>query len=152
MKLENRCLIPASRETTWNLLMDVPRSVPLVPGIVQVTPDGDDRYQATMKISMGPMRINCPGTIRVLEQDADKGEARFLIEATDRRVGGSLRSEMVVRVSTQPDGQTELVIETDVAFMGKLGELGQPIIRRKAASAMNDFARNLSDLARSSGD
>ena len=152
MKLENRYLIPASREITWNLLMDVPRSVALVPGIEQVTPDGDDRYQATMKISVGPMRINFSGTIRVLEQDADKGEARFLVEATDRRVGGSLRSEMVVRLSTQPDGQTELVIETDVAFMGKLGELGQPIIRRKAASAMNDFARNLSDLARSSGD
>ena len=87
MKLENRCLIPASRETTWNLLMDVPRSVALVPGIVQVTPDGDDRYQATMKISIGPMRINFSGTIKVLEKDTAKGEAKFQVEATDRRAG-----------------------------------------------------------------
>ena len=150
MKLENRCLIPASRETTWSLLMDIPRSVALVPGIEQVTPDGDDRYQVTMKVSVGPMRINFSGTIQVLEKDPGKGEAKFQVEAADRRVGGSLRSEMVVRLSTQPDGQTELVIETDVAFMGKLGELGQPIIRRKAATALNDFARNLSDEVRSS--
>lgn len=148
MKLENRCLIPATQSTTWDLLMDVPTAVALVPGVERVTPEGEDRYLATMKVSVGPMRLNFSGTIQLLEQDPGKGEAKFQVEAADRRVGGSLRSEMVVRLSTQPGGQTELLIETDVAFMGKLGELGQPIIRRKAASAMNDFVRNLSDRVR----
>jgi len=32
---------------------------------------------------------------------------------------------------------------TDATFMGKLGELGQPVIRHKARTTMDGFARNL---------
>jgi carbon monoxide dehydrogenase subunit G len=39
--------------------------------------------------------------------------------------------------------ETELFIETDTTFMGRLGELGQPVIRRKAQSTIEEFARNL---------
>jgi len=38
---------------------------------------------------------------------------------------------------------TDLVIETETTFMGKLGEFGQPIIRRKADGQMKEFAKNL---------
>jgi hypothetical protein len=43
----------------------------------------------------------------------------------------------------QSDNQTELTIISDTTFMGRLGELGQPIIRRKASATMEAFARNL---------
>jgi hypothetical protein len=36
-----------------------------------------------------------------------------------------------------------MVIVSYTVFMGKIGELGQPIIRRKANSTLEDFARNL---------
>ena len=39
--------------------------------------------------------------------------------------------------------ETELVIASDISFLGKLGELGQPVIRKKADSVLQEFARNL---------
>ena len=144
MKLENECLVPADWDATWDFLMDIPGAAALVPGVEEVIADGENRYNAKIQVRIGPMRLNFSGTIQLLEQDRDKGEARFRVEASDRRVGGSIRADLTMRLNRQPQDQTGVSISTDVAFMGKLGELGQPLIRRKAASTLEDFARNLS--------
>jgi len=143
MKLENRCLVPAGRDITWALVMDIPRVATCVPGLGDVTIEADDRFQAVMKVRIGPISLNLAGTIRVLERDEAKGEAAFLVEASDRRVGGAVRTSINMQLVSQADNQTELIIVSDTNFMGRLGELGQPIIRRKANTTMEDFARNL---------
>ena len=143
MKLENRCLVPAGRDATWALVMDIPRVATCVPGLGDVTTEDDGRFQAVMKVRIGPISLNLAGTIQVLERDEDKGEASFQVEASDRRVGGSFRTNITMQLASQADGQTELLIVSDTNFMGRLGELGQPIIRRKANTTMQDFARNL---------
>ena len=151
MKLENRCLVPADQATTWELVMDFPRVAPCVPGLSEIEADGEGRYTGTLQAQAGPMRVNLSGTLRVVSQDADQGEAHFLLEAADRRIGGSVKTSMTLQLAPTDDGQTELTINTDTAFMGALGTLGQPIIRRKAAATVEEFARNLAGLVASAG-
>ena len=38
---------------------------------------------------------------------------------------------------------TDVVVETDLSVLGKIGEFGQPVIRRKADALMQAFAANL---------
>ena len=151
MKLENHCLVPADLNTTWELVMDVPRVAPCVPGLAALEADGDDRYVGTLQAQAGPMRVNLSGTLRIVSQNADQGEAQFLLEAADRRIGGSVKTTMTLQLTPTDDGQTELTIATDTAFMGALGTLGQPIIRRKAAATVEEFAKNLAGLVGSTG-
>ncbi|HLF03701.1 MAG TPA: SRPBCC domain-containing protein [Dehalococcoidia bacterium] len=151
MKLEHRCLVPASRDAAWELLLDVPRVAPCIPGLKEIAPDGPDRYRAALQARVGPMSFNLTGTIQVLGQDRAKGEARFLVDAQERRVGGSVRADLTVQLNSHPSSaqrpeQTELVILTDAAFLGRLGELGQPVIRRKASATVQEFADNLAQL------
>ena len=149
MELEIRSIVPASRDATWALVMDIPKAASCIPGIKQVTPDGEGRYNATLDAKVGPMGMNLSGTITVLFQDSDAGEARFLVEANDRRVGGGVKTDMTMRVTAQSPNETELEIVSDTTFMGRLGELGQPIIRRKARNTLEEFSRNLSKLLES---
>ena len=144
-------MVPADRDTAWNLVMDLPRVAPCVPGLSSLEADGDDRYTGTLQAQAGPMRVNLAGSVRIMAQDADKGEAQFLLEAADRRIGGSVKTTMTLQLAPTEDGRTELTIATDTAFMGALGTLGQPIIRRKAAATMEEFARNLAGLVGSTG-
>ena len=146
MRLENSCLIPAARSTVWNLIMDIPRSAACVPGLQEIVPDGEDKYRATMQSRVGPMKLTFSGTVAVLESDESKGEARIQVEASDRRVGGGIKADMKIRLVDQTPEHTELTITTDTAFMGKLGELGQPLMHRKARNTMEEFARNLTEL------
>ena len=126
--------------------MDLPRVAPCVPGLSGLEAEGEDRYRGTLQAQAGPMRVNLSGTLRVMSQDPERGEAQFLLEAADRRIGGSVKTSMTLMLSPTDDGRTELTIATDTAFMGALGTLGQPIIRRKAAATVEEFARNLADL------
>ncbi len=143
MKLENRCVVPADIQRTWDLIMDIPRAAACVPGMEEVVQEEDGSYRASMKVRVGPMGLTLAGTLQVLEQDPSKGEARFLIEASDRRVGGAVRADLLMQLISEEGNQTELVLNTDTTFIGKLGELGQPLIRRKASNTMQEFARNL---------
>ena len=151
MKLENRCVVPADRDTTWDLVLDVPRVAPCVPGLSRLEDEGDGCYRGTLQAQAGPMRVNLSGTLRVTGKNPDKGEAYFLLEATDRRLGGSVKTTMTLQMMPTDDGQTELTIDTDTVFMGTLGTLGQPIIRRKAAATVEEFARNLAELVENTG-
>ena len=143
MKLENRCLVPADMQRTWDLIMDIPRAAACVPGMEEVVQEEDGSYRASMRVKVGPMGLTLAGTLQVLEQDPAKGEARFLIEASDRRVGGAVRADLLIQLRSEEENQTELVLNTDTTFIGRLGELGQPLIRRKANNTMQEFARNL---------
>lgn len=145
MKLENQCVVPAGWDATWDLLMDIPAAATLVPGTGEVTIGEGGCYEATMQVRVGPMRLRFSGTVQLLEQDRQRGEARFHVEAADRQVGGSLKADLRMRLDRQSEVETGVSISTDVAFMGKLGELGQPLVRRKAATTLQDFARNLSN-------
>ena len=144
MKLENRCLVPANIQNTWDLIMDIPRVATCVPGMQEIIVDEDGNYQASLKVKVGPMGLTLSGSLHIVEQDSSGKEARFLIEASDRRVGGALRADLVMQLVQQEEDQTEVVLNTDTTFIGKLGELGQPIIRRKANKTMQEFADNLS--------
>ena len=146
MKIEILSDVPASREATWALAMDIPKAASCIPGIKDITPDGEGKYQATLQARVGPMGMNLSGTITVLSQDADAGEAYFLVEANDRRVGGGVKTNMSMKVTAKSADETELEIIADTTLMGRLGELGQPLIRRKARNTLEEFSKNLSKL------
>ena len=146
MKVKIVSVVPASREATWPLVMDIPKAATCIPGLKDITPDGEARYQATLQARVGPMGMNLSGVITVLSQDAESGEAHFLVEANDRRVGGGVKTNMSMKVTAKSPTETELEIVADTTFMGRLGELGQPLIRRKARNTLEDFSKNFSKL------
>lgn len=143
MKLQNSCLIPAGLSESWNFLLDIANAAKCVPGVVEVVPVDEDCYRGTLKARVGPMGMNLSGTLTVRERHRDSGRAHFLVEASDRRVGGGVKTEMQMQLTAKSHGETELHIETDTTFMGRLAELGQPVIRRKAQSTIEEFTRNL---------
>ena len=149
MRLENRCVVPLAPAAAWELLLDLPRVAPCIPGVSEVTDEGAGRFAGRMTAQAGPLRVNLAGTVRIVSQDAAKREAQLTLEAADRRLGGSVRTHLTLRLTPIAENQTQLTIATDTTFGGRLATLGQPIIRRKAAAALDEFARNLAALLES---
>jgi carbon monoxide dehydrogenase subunit G len=65
-------------------------------------------------------------------------------DANDRRLGGGIRARMTLTLSPADRG-TRLQIETDLTVLGKIGEFGQPMIKKKADTVLEEFAENLRD-------
>ncbi len=149
MKFEQSIMVPTSRSKLWDLLMDVARLGRCFPGVEQVTSQDGQNYQGAMKVRVGPVRLTVEGTIVVLDRDQDRWHASLRLEGSDRRVGGGVRGTLDMDLQEVSTEETELVIHSEMSFMGKLGELGQTVVRRKADKVIQEFARNLKQDAAS---
>ena len=145
MRFEHRSAVAADRATVWAFIMDVPKVARCVPGVDTVEPLGDDRYRGVLKVSVGPIHLTLAGEVAVTASDPATGTATMRATAADKGAGGSVTADMrmVVTEGSAP-GTTDLHIVTEAQIMGKIGEFGQPIIKRKADQTMSQFAANLS--------
>ena len=143
MNFEHSCTVPVARETLWNFLMDVPQMAPCVPGVSGVVATGEDQYAGRMKVTFGPIRLTLQGELFIQELDQTHWRAVGRAEANDRRVGGGVHISAELTLVEQEETQTRLSIRTEARLMGKLGEFGQPVIRKKADKIVAEFARNV---------
>jgi len=144
LKLEQQIIVSAKRQALWDLLMDIERVSTCYQGVEVVEPDGEGNYSGTMRIKVGPVSLRIGGTMSVQEADRQNWHALLHLEGSDRRVGAALKSGVSVQLTELSHNETELTLTSDISFMVKLG---QPIIRKKANTIMQEFARNLATVA-----
>ncbi|MCH8064050.1 MAG: SRPBCC family protein [Chloroflexi bacterium] len=134
--------IDAPRDAVWAVLSDFPRAASLMPDAGEVRRSEDGGYEGRMRLRVGPIGLNLSGTVHV-EQDDDQGTWSMKAGARDRRVGGGFQAQIDVKLARLSTESSELNIRADVQLLGRLGQLGQPLIKRKAESTIRQFAENL---------
>src|SRR3990172_4406311 len=143
MNFQQSSTIPVSREVLWNFLMDVPKVSQCLPGVQDVNRLEENVYEGTMRVRVGPIVLNLHGRIQIEEQDAEASRATMSAQADDKKIRGGIRTKMTMALSSVSAQETELKVETDVTILGKIGEFGQPIIRKKADTMMQEFTENV---------
>jgi uncharacterized protein len=143
MEFEHRCTLPISRLALWEFLLDVPRMATCVPGVESIIRSGEESYSGQMRVKLGPIRMTLQGTMTIETRDQEKWVVVARSEASDRRVGGGVHiTTRLLLLESSPEA-TELVVQTQARLFGKLGEFGQPVIRKQADTMLAGFARNL---------
>jgi carbon monoxide dehydrogenase subunit G len=143
MDFEHRCTIPVPRATLWQFLLDVPQMATCVPGVESITNSGEDTYTGRMRVKVGPIHLTLQGAMTIETHDQQQWLVVARSEANDRRVGGGVHiSTHLLLLESSPE-TTELVVQTQARLFGKLGEFGQPVIRKQADTILAEFARNL---------
>jgi carbon monoxide dehydrogenase subunit G len=142
MKFEHQVTIPASRDTINAVLHDVPRAARCMPGVQEVNQEADGSYTGSLRIKVGPMGFTLSGKMSV-EEKPNEGLWRLTTEAQDRRLGGGIHANVEALLTEGGIGSTAMTMSADIQFIGRLGELGQPLIKRRAETMFKDFAENL---------
>jgi uncharacterized protein len=143
MKFEQHCLIAVSREELWNFLLDIPQAAGCVPGAEDVIATGGNDYRGRLRVRLGPIRLKLEGVMVIQQCDREQWRVSARSEANDRRIGGGAKVTGEMRLLEHGQSDTELVLSGEVRFMGKLGEFGEPLIRKRAEIVVADFARNV---------
>ena len=143
MKFSQRVTIPAAREPLWNFLMDIPRVARSLPGVEAVKQLDDATYEGTLKVRVGPISLSLQGKIILEERDRENWRATMRADANDRLAAGAVKARTAMQLKELGPKETELAVETDVNILGKIGEFGQPIIRKKAEAMLKDFVENI---------
>jgi carbon monoxide dehydrogenase subunit G len=137
VKLEHRVTVDAPRARVWAVLMDLPVAARCVPGTRDVAVAGDG-VRGTLDVRVGPVRLALAGTVAVESRDEAAGTARLRADAEDQRLGGAVRA--FVDLAVTGDSPTELRLTSDIAILGRMGELGQPLIARQTDKVLAGFA------------
>lgn len=142
MKFEHTVTLPRPKAEVDEALADIPTVARLIPGVEDVREKADGSYEGTLKVRVGPMSLTLAGDVDV-EQDIQAGRWIMRAKAQDRRIGGGISATIEAHVSSVEPAATQMAIASDVQLMGRLGELGQPLIKRKASDMIEAFADNL---------
>ena len=143
MTFSQTCTIPVPRERLWDFLMDVPRVSRCLPGVETVQPLEGNSYQGLFRVRLGPISIGLEGKVTIEEQSREAWRAALRADATDRKLGGGMRARARMSLAPAGDGATTLTVETDLTVLGKIGEFGQPVIKKKADALLQAFAANI---------
>jgi len=140
MKFEHRVEIAAPQDAVRGFLDDFPRAARCLPGLEEIHEVDDGTYEGRVGVRLGPLGMHIAGKAR-LERDSERWKVTG--EGRDRRVGAGVIANLEACLNDLPPSATEVVILADVQFSGRLAELGQPLIRRKADAMVKEFAVNL---------
>jgi carbon monoxide dehydrogenase subunit G len=137
VRLDHRVTIDAPRSRVWAVLMDLPSAAGCVPGTRDLASTAEG-VRGTLEVRVGPVKLALAGTVAIESRDEAAGTARLRADAADQRIGGAVRA--FVDLALSGDRPTELRVSSDVAILGRIGELGQPLIARQADKVLAGFA------------
>ena len=144
MILEQQVEVGAPVEKVWAFMMDIPAVSRCVPGVESFAEVDPDTYEGALKLKVGPIGVTLQGRVVVAERDREAFRSRLEVTAAEKRIASTVNAKSTMTLVPLDAERTELRIHTDASILGKLGEFGQAVMRRKADQVMAEFARNVS--------
>ena len=138
MKLENEFTVPAPIERAWEVLLDVERVAPCLPGAALTGSEGDE-HQGTMTIKIGPITTRYQGTVRIEEADESSRRAVMRAQARDSR-GQGTAAATITSTMESVEGGTRVRVETDMRVTGPAAQFGRGVMQDVSAKLMGRFA------------
>ena len=150
MEFENTFVVDAPVRDVWDLLLDVERVAPCMPGAQVLEQTGEDAYKVAVKVKLGPMTMNYKGDVEILEKDPATHQATMRAKAKEARGQGTASASVRMALHEQGDA-TQASIVTEMQMSGKAAAMGQGVIQDVAASLTDTFAHNLAALVEGAG-
>jgi uncharacterized protein len=152
MKLENEFTVEVPVEDVWEVLLDLERITPCLPGAALTNgADGDGEHEGAMKVRLGPVTQEYKGTVQI--QEADESERRAVLQADgkDSRGQGTASATITSTLHDEGNGSTRVHVETDMHITGRAAQFGRGIQQSVAEKLLGRFADCLEEEIKGGG-
>jgi uncharacterized protein len=143
MELDNSFTVPVPPEQAWDVLLDVKRIAPCMPGATVDEVDGDV-VNGHIKVKVGPVSLTYRGTATFTERDA--GAHTMVVEASGKETRGAGTASATVRASLEPDpagNGTLVTMHTTMNVTGRPAQFGRGVMVEVGGKLVDQFAANL---------
>src|SRR5215469_659398 len=144
MELEHSFSVPVPEERAWEVLLDVERVAPCMPGATLDSVDGDE-IKGRIKVKVGPIQMTYAGTAHFTERDKSAGVV--VLKATGKETRGSGTASATVRSELTPDGDaTKVTVRTSLHVTGRPAQFGRGVMSEVGGRLIGIFADNLASM------
>jgi carbon monoxide dehydrogenase subunit G len=143
IELDNSFTVPVPPEQAWDVLLDVERIAPCMPGASVTSVEGDE-IEGQVKVKLGPLSLTYKGTAKFT--DKDQASHTISIEASGKETRGSGTASATVQAKLTPGdgaGRTLVSIHTSLNVTGKPAQFGRSLLPEVSGKLIQQFATNL---------
>jgi uncharacterized protein len=140
MRLEQSFEVRAPVDRVWDVLIDVERVAPCLPG-AEITEAGDEgTYRGNFTVKLGPTTAAYRGELDLAETDEANHRVRMRASGQDKRGQGSAKAT-ITSALREEDELTRVHVETDFTITGRLARFGRSgMIEDVSNRLLRDFA------------
>jgi carbon monoxide dehydrogenase subunit G len=143
MKLEHEFTVPVPVDEAWQVLLDVERIAPCMPGATLLSVDGRD-FTGSVKVKVGPITVTYDG--KATFEELDEAGRRVVIVAIGKETrGGGTAAATVTAVLDERGPTTGVRVETDLNVTGRPAQFGRGVMAEVGAKLVGQFATCLAD-------
>jgi carbon monoxide dehydrogenase subunit G len=127
MRLMDEFSIGTPPDRAYELVLDLRRVAPCVPGAEIGEPDEEGFHPGRVSVKVGPMKFVYDGRVRIVERDPATRTA--VIVGEGRASGGADTAKVTTTMQVVPDGTGSRVrMTTDLEIKGRAAQMGQGVI------------------------
>jgi len=148
MKITGELTVPAPQAAVFDAVQDARFFASCIDGVQELTEVDPTHYDAVLETKVAYMKFRFKLSVAVTRKEPpDTIEAK--VEGTPLGIVGRITATSLTRLSQVGD-ETKIAYEIDAAITGKLGSLGQPVLKSKAKEMEKQFASRLREKFSSS--
>jgi carbon monoxide dehydrogenase subunit G len=140
MNVSGEFAIKAPRAAVFDTIRDPKSFILLVDGIKDLKEIDPTHYEAVFETKIAYLNFKFKVTVEVLKLEI--GEIAAKIEGTPLGMVGRLTATTSTTL-TEAGDETKVAYSVDAALAGKLGSMGQPVLRSKAKDMEKLFVSRL---------
>lgn len=141
MNFNGEITVKARRDAIFNALRDVRFFASCIDGVGDLTQIDETHYDAIFETKVAYMRFKFNVTVELVRIESPH-EIEARVEGTPLGIVGRLTASSVTRLAEAGD-ETKVHYTIDATLTGKLGGLGQPVLRAKAKDMEKQFTSRL---------
>jgi uncharacterized protein len=148
--IENEFTVGADIDTVWRELLDMEGVASCLPGATITSTEQDNVYDGSMRLKIGPMRVEYRGRATLSEVDEANHTAVISLSAREAKGQGSAMATIRNRLSPV-DGGTKVTAETDLQITGPQAQFGRGVIEDVGKRVLGEFSQRLEERIAGSG-
>ncbi len=141
MKFSGEISVPAPREAVFDRLRDARFFASCVEGVGGLTEVDPNRYAARLTTRIAYIRFEFDITVDIVHAERPDS-IRAHIEGKPHGVVGRLTASSAARFEDNGAG-TRVLYEIEATLTGRLGSIGQPVLKSKAKEMEKQFVARL---------
>ncbi|MFM8857855.1 MAG: SRPBCC family protein [Actinomycetota bacterium] len=150
MDLKHSFTVNQPMAETWQILTDLERIAPCLPG-AQLQEVHGDVYKGVVKIKVGPIVAQFKGEAQFSERDDANYKATLKASGRDTGGKGNASATITAELTSVTPASTMCTVVTDLAITGKVAQFGRGALADISEKLIAQFADNLNALIDAEG-
>ncbi len=142
MQFTNEFTVPVGVDRAFEILTDLERVAPCLPGATLEEVDGD-AYTGKVKVKVGPITVQYRGTAEVTVKDDAAKHAVIHAKGKEARGSGTAAADVTADLVANGADETKVKVVTDLAITGKPAQFGRGVMGDVGTKLIDTFATRL---------